>query len=333
MFCINCGNKVGDNDNFCCRCGTRCVRPKQQEYVIYSQYSDMPRYYTIDGKKYDIDNPCDIKRLPLFRNIIIVHGEKYGMDSILLEHGRQSFEKNINVYHAAIDKVNQYRYGGIEFKSNRELAREAEYRKAQEELQKEKDNRKQQCDAFTIEDMHQFSDIPFGWHWVMQLQHTNGIAWFMLNRNNQEIALSYIAKLNDLIIDAHEYVEGISDLQIDLGRIDFDYPEPMHQYSMANTRVECFPYTKTGKISKYPAILNFRISETEHLPDGYVFQHHPVSGEVKILKDGNIGSATVTFIRNLQRIKFTFGLYGLSLVIKRIGTDTGNIYRFDDEKG
>ena len=37
----------------------------------------------------------------------------------------------------------------------------------------------------SIEDMYQFRDIPFEWHWVETLNYANEKAWFQLNRNNQ----------------------------------------------------------------------------------------------------------------------------------------------------
>ena len=294
-----------------------------------SQYSNMPRFYTIDGTRYDIDEPSDINKLPLIKSRLNINGELYGMDAILMEHGRQAYEKNIQVHQAAISKANQYRYNGIVNKSKQELAREAEWEAARAKRDQLVAERKAQCDSFTIKDMAQFSNIPFGWRWVDELKHTNGVAWFMLNMNNRQIAQSYIEQLSEMILDAHEYVEGISNLKIDLPQIDYDYPVPLRKDSMPNTRVECYPYTKSGKISKYPVILKFSTSEMEHPAYGEPFQMHPISGEIKILKDGHIGSAKVGFAYPYNAL-FTFGLYGLSLVIKRIDRNGETLFRFDN---
>lgn len=283
--------------------------PEKVELVI-SQYSDMPRLYTINGVKYDIDCPDDIRKIPLFKDLITVNGEKYGMDTILLEHAIQARPKNDEVFSAAMDKVNEYRYCGIVFKSKREIEQEERWRIENEKKKAAEAERKRQCNQFTIDDMQQFTGIPFGWSWVASLFHTNGVAWFILNMNNQEIARQYVVQLDNMIHDLATCLDGVGNCSIDIDAIDFDYPTPLSQYSMANTRVECYPYTPTGKLSKYPAVLIFR-SKTD---DG----NSLVSGEIKILKDGNIGNAKVYFINNDATICFSFGLWGKTFLIKKV---------------
>lgn len=311
------------------------TNPTTDEHTVYSQYSDMPRFYQIDGVKYDIDDPNDIVRLPLFKTIITIRGEKYGMDSILLEHSRQAYGKNMVVYQAATDKANEYRYHGIKYMSSREIERVNQWELEQARINAERIERAEQCDSFTIDDMYQFTGIPFGWSWVTQLNHTKGVPWFMLNKNNQQIALYYISQLNDMIIDAHSYVDDIDEAVIDLDRIDFAYPQPMHKDSMTNTRVECYPYTRTGRISKYPAILIFAVTNTTTNDDGLPSQKYQLTGEIKIMQDGNIGSANVYFALTNGNVAFRFGVYGVSLVIKRIDfnddTERYKLYKFGDE--
>ena len=105
--------------------------------------------------------------------------------------------------------------------------------------------------------------------------------------------------------------------------IDFMYSLPFHPNCMPNTYIECIPYTKTGKKSKYPVILHFASSL---MVDN--IQTHPYIGEIKIMQDGNIGNAIVTFSKNYT--KFTFGLIGINLIIKRIDDIFGNIYKFEE---
>lgn len=294
--------------------------------IIISQYSDLPRYYTINGIKYDIDNPESISKIPLFKGTFFINGIEYGMDSILMEHGRKTYSKNIKVHQAAVEKGNEFRYSGIVFKTEKEKEEERirKERWALQDLEKEK--RKKQCDSFKIEDMYQFENILFEWHWVMSLFHTNGIAWFMLNKNNQYIAFEYIDILDKLIREFYEYIPKLKEFEIFMEEIDFDYPKPMHKDSIANTYVECIPYTKTGKKSKYPAILHFSSSETIE-ENNRIYQNHPYIGEIKIMQDGNIGSASILFAKN--HTKFSFGLHGINLIIKRIDSDYGNIYKFE----
>jgi hypothetical protein len=189
-------------------------------------------------------------------------------------------------------------------------------------------NETQNATPYSIEDMYQFIDIPFEWHWVINLNHTNGIAWFQLNRNNQYVALQYIDYINNMIIDAKSYIKKINNFEMCTEEIDFDYPIPMRLDSMTNTRVECTPYTKTGKISKYPVTLRFASSKTVVLSNGYKYQEHPYMGTIRIMPDGNIGSASILFAEN--HTNFSIGLNGLNLIIKRIDSDKGVIYKWND---
>lgn len=290
---------------------------KTKSDLAKSQYSEFPRYYTIDGVKYDIDNPSDIKRIPLIENIIIIDGEPYGMDALLHEHCVQS-TANMDVHWAAYNKVQEYRNHGIIHKSSREIQRELDYESGQADRRKKEEARKKQCESFTVDDMQQFPDIPIAWSYVVELKHTNGIAWCQLNRNNQKLVLDYISKINCIIVDAQEYVKGIGNAHIDLENIDFDYPVSMLLDSMCNTRVECYPYTASGKLSKYPVIIQFATRLNMY--------GSRTRGEIKILRDGNIGSATVFADGNT----FKIGLYGVSLVLKRVDNPYGNIFKFSE---
>ena len=78
--------------------------PQNNGTIILSQISSLPRYYTINGKKYDLDNPEDIYKLPVFRNIIEINGVEYGMDSILRKHAREAYVNNKAIYNAAVEK-------------------------------------------------------------------------------------------------------------------------------------------------------------------------------------------------------------------------------------
>ena len=94
---------------------------------------------------------------------------------------------------------------------------------------------------------------------------------------------------------------------------------------MACTRVECYPYTKTGKLSKYPVVLHFETFPQKHDYGGFSGEAI-ICGEIKILRDGNIGSAWV----NIWGNTFKIGLYGLSLVLKRVDNPYGNLFNFSD---
>ena len=279
-----------------------------------SQYSEFPRYYTINGVKYDIDNPKSIEQIPLVSNTFSINGKTYGMDTILYEHYRQCPDRSLG--YTAFDKCEELRKHGIIHKSDWELELESrwEARKAKE------DARKQQCDSFTVEDMQQFPDIPIAWQYIVELNHTDGIAWCQLNWNNQQIVLRYISQINDIIVDAQSYVDGIGKAHIDLYSMDFNYPMPMYMNSMCNTRIECYPYTTTGKLSKYPVLIQFATKQDANGLRSV--------GEIKILRDGNIGAATVSINGNT----FKIGLHGTSLVLKRVDNPYlgGNLFKFSE---
>lgn len=203
--------------------------------------------------------------------------------------------------------------------------------------------REKQIESFSISDMDQFVDIPFAWSQVMQLQHSQRKAWMQLNMNNQQVALDYIMQVNQLIVDSHAFVDGISSLSISPDDIDFWFPVPMKKGSINNTYVECTPYTPTGKVSKYPATIHFASTRLVTLENGAKFQEYPITGIIKILRDGNIGLADVVFSDNngpLARYegkdpkftRFRIGLFGLALVVKRIDNEKGNLFKFEDFK-
>lgn len=195
-----------------------------------------------------------------------------------------------------------------------------DYLKRREEYERKEKARKAQCDTFTIEDMDQFHNIPFKWSCVKQLMHTGGVAWFMLNLNNQQIVIDYLLDINDIVVDAQSYIPELEDAHIDVGNLDFDYLRPYRIGDMCCTRVECYPYTPSGKISKYPAIIQYATKFVDGLR---------TVGNVKILRDGSIGSAVVGYKGNTIKI----GLFGRSLVLQRVDNPYlgGNIYKFTEQ--
>ena len=285
--------------------------------LIKSKYGNIPRFYVINGRKYDIDKEEDINDLPLIKVILDIDGRKYGLDTILHELYRQCPDKEFS--YVAYRKCEEFRSKGIIHKSEWELAIDANY----ERNRAKERQRKEQCNQFKIEDMYQFSYIPFAWEYVNELNHTNGKAWFMLNWNNRHAAMHYISQISEIISDSCQYIDENQNVFIDLSLIDFDYPVPMYPNSVCNTRVECYPYTPSGKLSKYPAILQFSTK-----PDKSGCR---IVGEIKIMRDGNIGSSVVS----IYGIVFKIGLHGISLVLKRadITTETGrkNLFLFSEQ--
>lgn len=206
-----------------------------------------------------------------------------------------------------------------------------------QEFKRKQKEREEQTTEFTIDDMHQFEDIPFNWDFVDQLYHSQGQAWASFNFNHKLIVNDYINQLNQLIVDAHSYIPGISNCYIDCDDLDYDFPIPMYLDSVPNTHLECTPYTASWKVSKYPVSIHFKTSINHEYENGYRCQSYPISGVIRILKDGSIGAADVTFAFfqsvTASKIKFQIRLYGLSLIIRRVDTLEGNIFRFENIKG
>ncbi len=200
-----------------------------------------------------------------------------------------------------------------------------------EVAENKKRERQQQILTFKLEDMMQFDDLPFLWN--KDILYANNIAYLPLTNENREVALYYIKQIADLIRDAKAYIPNIEHCTIRKKQIDFNYPNIMHYPQPPCSFLECLPYTPTGKKSKYPVVLHFRTSRVDVFSNGAAVQMHPVSGIIKILCDGQIGAASVTFVdENYERIKFSISLFGLSLVIRRVDSDYGNMYRFESIK-
>ena len=188
---------------------------------------------------------------------------------------------------------------------------------------------KKRSKSVTIADMYQFTDIPFAWNTVPELQNTNGMAWFGLNRSIQPAALDYIGQINNLITDAHGQVKGISKCVIHLDKIDYDVPTSSKTDADINyTFVECTPYAPTGEIWKYPATLHFASSDFYEYA-GKKFPYQPCSGKICILHDGNIGAAEVFFFSG--KTSFQIVRSGARLVITSIRSNDTVIFEHEEK--
>ena len=79
------------------------------------------------------------------------------------------------------------------------------------------------------------------------------------------------------------------------------------------TYYECVPYTKTGRVSKYPLILHY----------AYGTHNQPMSpqdyfGELKYLKNGEIGAARLIFWNRNNGYMITIGIIKNVLAIKKV---------------
>lgn len=187
------------------------------------------------------------------------------------------------------------------------------------------ENRKQQILRFQLEDMYQYGSLPFDWN--KDLFYSRDKAFLPLTRQNKEVFLWYVNEISMLIEDVRNQVVGLHHPRILTKDIDFEYPIPFSAGDAPNSYLECIPYTQTGRTPKYPVVLHFRSSQASGTKD-YRWQFHPYIGEIKILCDGSIGAANVTFAENYY--KYSIRLFGTSLVVRRIDSVEGNIYMFGD---
>lgn len=200
---------------------------------------------------------------------------------------------------------------------------EERYRRQQEE----KELRKQQISTFTVEDMYQYEDLPFLWNKNLLYSYNKDQAYMQLWNENCEIARVYVEQIAELIYDASKYIPNINHCVIDPLELDFAYRKSNMPYSLPYTYLECVPFTKTGKRTKYPAILHFGKGTTMFDGTGEMSQY---TGAIKILQDGQIGAAEVIFANDYR--KFDISLYGLSLIVRRVDTMQENIFKFEDVK-
>ena len=107
---------------------------QNNENLIISKHSDLPRFYTINGIKYDIDNVRDIARIPLFKSTFYINGQLYGMDTILFEHRIKSTNQKIR--QAAYHKMMEFRNNGIINKSQWEINMDCDEMKKETVFQK-----------------------------------------------------------------------------------------------------------------------------------------------------------------------------------------------------
>lgn len=204
-------------------------------------------------------------------------------------------------------------------------------RAAQEKAEQKRKEIKRQVLTFTWEDMTQYDDLPFVWN--KDLMYTDEMAFMPLVGENREVALDYyIRQVSKLIYDTAKLIPGAEHCFISKKDVSFDYPK--NYSAVPFTFLECRPFTPAGKKPKYPAIIHFRSVRDEML-NGSVFQHSPIAGTIRILCDGQIGAAQVQFAQpglEYNVITFSMSLYGLSLVVKRVDSTYGNLYKFEDIK-
>lgn len=285
------------------------IQPEIHSFDDIFNYNSVS--FNIAGKEYDIMKKEDVEKIPCLQAEADILGVNYGIDYILRKNAVHIYRNNgdYDLAGACIRKSNEITLAGYGTNGNDEI----ECGKRSEENQKKQErNRKSMVDIsnhVTVDDMAKFTNLPFELRWVLNLQHTNGIAWFSLNKNNQYIALSALSYINDIFTQADSYLPDGNELYICTENICFDYIRPICPDSFPGTYVECTPYTVTKKISKYPMVLHF--TEIDGEP---IILNRSSYGSIFFMHDGNIGKADITIGTFIIQLR----LIGISLMIRRI---------------
>ena len=299
-----------------------------------SPITKFPCKFKVDGQNYNIDCIDDVRRFPITNVVFTINHQTYHF-SDYFEMCSEEYRRNgyFELADELIIKAYKMKKQYMPESISKQQAEYPVYHFSQEqeehyaEYQRKIKERIMQVKTFILDDMFQFQDLPFLWN--KDLFYSRDKAYMQLYAENADSALTYITEVNSIILDTLSAIGLPMCTKIKLEDIDFDYPIPLYPDSPPNTYLECNPYTPTGKISKYPAILNFATSHLE-IAGNYKYQSHPIIGEIKILEDGQIGAASVRFMEN--GTKFSISRFGLSLVVKRIDSDMGCIFKFEDLK-
>lgn len=276
--------------------------------------------FKIAGVEYDITKKEDVEKIPCLSVTANVFGKNYGIDYILRKNAIHIYKSNgdYELAGTCIRKSNEITLAGYGTQGEDEIERERHYKENRQKKELRQKTMVEINNNITVDDMAKFPNLPFELRWILNLQHTNGIAWFSLNKNNQYIALSAINYINDIFQQADSYLPDGNDFYICTENIYFDYIKPILLDSLPATYVECTPYTATRKKNKYPMVLHF--SEVEGEP---IFLNRSSYGSIFFMSDGNIGKADITIGYSTIQLR----LVGISLIVRRVDKLINNNYQ------
>lgn len=169
----------------------------------------------------------------------------------------------------------------------------------------------------SIDDMRQFTDIPFAWNTAIKKYTAPGghpFAYMDLIGPNIDIAKRELDKMNTVIAASSKLSPVITKrLSIPLDKIVFT-PQKHCGY----TRLRCTPRTVDGTPSQYPVSLLFMTDLSSNASATH--------GELFYSQDGSIGKAEVYFDRKSGLHSFYFCTIDDALVLERFNNNSGAIY-------
>ena len=249
-----------------------------------SQYSSLPRFYYIEGKRYDIDSPESVSEIPICKTEFKINGELWGIDTILREHVNRYYSQIPEPLKAACyPKISDIEWSGLKVESSAEKT--AVQKQAMERVEKE-----EKLLSISLKDMKQF-DLKFD---LQTPFYNNQMCIIPINKTDKIQVKKDLSSLNKYVFQACSVANIDRKLELPLDELIYnpqilDYGTPSERTEYY-TFFQCEPYTKTGKLSKYPLILHYATkNKNEFQPSKNYF------GCIYYMKDGSIGKCLLIF--------------------------------------
>lgn len=264
-----------------------------------SQYSPLPRFYYINGEKYDIDSPESVFSIPLCETHFTINREDWGIDTVLREHVNRYYSKlPDNLKTACYSKISVLKKNGYEVESNSEKI-------ARINQEKELLAENERLNSITVQDMEQFSNIPY--HLSSKITVEYRQAYMEFNILDDDFFNTEIVSINSLLRESYDFIEKL--------------PPDLMLTNLKNRSIKCTPYTATKRIAKYPLSVcasSFTYDEqnsyyrlNKKFPD-------TCGCELFYLQSGKIGKADVYFNRDTQKYHYHFTNKNNELIISKI---------------
>lgn len=285
------------------------IPPQDYRNNVYeseiSQYSSLPRYYYIQGKKYDIDSPESVASIPICKTTFSINGEVWGIDTILREHINRYYSKiPAELKEVGYKKISEYGDSEYFIESSAEKEARIKTEKARIEMIRRREE-------ITLKDMEQFA-LPS--YMLGKIVYAPIGPIILINTANQADVLLDIEFLNQFSKEA-QAIAGIQEsLRICTEEIKFSVTPKEFERAQYYTYFICTPYTKTKKLSKYPIHLNYKTKSSDPQKKNVEFAR----GNISYLQDGSMGKASMGFTFGKTSYGIDLGLKGTTLTIKKI---------------
>ena len=275
--------------------------------VETSQYSPLPRFYYINGVRYDIDSPASVSSIPVCETHFKINNEDWGIDTILREHVNRYYSHiPEELKSACYPKISEIEYAGLIIESSSE-------KQARIKQEKEQQKNEFKFKSISLSDMEQFHFSKFK---MITPIYDNRMSIMPIDKENELQVKTEIHQINELVKRTCDTVNINEIFEINVNDLEFGttlhIPENTKQYY---TYFECVPYTNTRKLSKFPLILHYATSSyAEFNPVQNYF------GTISYMQDENIGKCNLVYWKKNICYSFCFNLVGKTLTCKKIET-------------